>query len=135
MKLTQAIVVGLIVTMAPTLARAQEEDEDRRRDYMHRLHEDCEHGDEEACARLDEMREEWRERHRRREYEEWRRSQERPRDYDEDQNRRRFVPQADPKVALCLAIETNYNNCMRQHGGRQNECAAWVYELKTNKCF
>jgi hypothetical protein len=41
-------------------------------------------------------------------------------------------PVADPKVALCAAIETNYNNCLKhQHDG----CPAWVIELKANHCF
>ena len=39
---------------------------------------------------------------------------------------------ADPKVALCAAIENNYNNCLRhQHDG----CPAWVIELNANHCF
>ena len=134
MKSKLPVVVGLLLTMGVPLTRAQEEWEDRS-DHMRRLHEDCESGDDESCAHLREMREEWRERHRRREYEEWRREQERRGEYDDERNGEQFVPHTDPKVALCSAIETNYNNCARQRGGRQNECAAWVYELKANKCF
>jgi hypothetical protein len=130
------ILVGLALAMAaPIMANAQEEWRERRREYMDQLHSDCESGDGEACERLRHMREEWREEHRRREYEEWRRGQEGRGDYNEGRDRGQFVPQADPKVALCRAIETNYNNCLTQHGGRQNECAAWVYELKANHCF
>ena len=41
------------------------------------------------------------------------------------------APSADPKVARCLAIENNYNDCVRQ---RKN-CAGWLYELQANNCF
>jgi hypothetical protein len=86
---------------------------------MHELHEACENGDERACERLRHMRHEEHEERERREY--------------QDERGGGAPPQvADPKVALCAAIENNYNNCLRhQHDG----CPAWVIELNANHCF
>jgi hypothetical protein len=95
-----------------------------RREYIRELRRDCEDGDERACERLRHMRHEEQEERERREY----------------QGERGAPPPpivADPKVALCAAIETNYNNCVRQQSepGRHDGCGAWVIELKANHCF
>ena len=71
--------------------------------------------------------------------------------------------QAGPNVPLCFAIEKNYGDCLRKQSERrrhwehereemeewggdpwdhphrrpppEDDCAAWVYELKANGCF
>ena len=94
-----------------------EEDCERVR-RMRALHADCQNGDEQDCERLRHMWHEGREDHRWREH------------ADERGGAAPLV--ADPKVALCVGIENNYNNCLRhQHDG----CPAWVIELKANHCF
>ena len=96
---------------------------------MRELQMDCEAGDERACWRIRRMRREWRED--RRSYEDERgrdyppsperrwREDERDRGDAPPRNRERdkagAAPEVDPKVAICLAIETNYNNCVKQN--------------------
>ena len=117
MKTKLLLIAGLALAISAPLARAQ--DQGKRREYMHELHEACESGDERACERLRHMRHEEHEERERREY--------------QDERGGGAPPQvADPKVALCAAIENNYNNCLRhQHDG----CPAWVIELNANHCF
>ena len=119
MKTKLLIIAGLALAISAPLARAQEEWQGERREHMERLREACESGDDRACERLRHMRHEWREERERREYQGERGGGAAP-------------PVADPKVALCAAIENNYNNCLRhQHDG----CPAWVVQLKANHCF
>jgi hypothetical protein len=112
-------IVGLALAVSAPLARAQEEWQGERRERMERLREACENGDDRACEHLRHMRHEEREEREQREYQGERGGGAPP-------------PVADPKVALCAAIENNYNNCLKhQHDG----CPTWVVELKTNHCF
>lgn len=112
------IIVGLALALFAPSVRAQEGWQGERREHMERLREACESGDDQACERLGHMRHEEHEDHRWREH--------------EDERGSAPPPSADPKVALCAAIENNYNNCIRhQHDG----CPAWVVELKANHCF
>jgi len=122
MKTKLLLIAGLALAISAPLARAQEDGE--RREYMHELREACENGDERACERLRHMRHEEHEERERREYEGERGGGAPP-------------PVADPKVALCAAIENNYNNCVREQSGpgRHEGCGAWVIELKANHCF
>ena len=115
------LIAGLAVAFSAPLARAQ--DYGDRREYMHELRRDCEEGDERACERLRHMRHEQEERERR--------------EYPGERGERAPAPVGDPKVALCAAIENNYNNCIRQQSGpgRHEGCGAWVIELKANHCF
>jgi hypothetical protein len=118
MKTKLLIMAGLALAISAPLARAQEDWQGERRERMERLREACENGDDRACERLRNMRHEWREEHRGREH--------------EDEHGGAAPPVADPKVALCAAIENNYNNCLKhQHDG----CPAWVVQLKANHCF
>jgi len=111
------LIAGLALVISAPRARAQEEGE--RHEYMRELRGDCENGDERACERLRHMRHE--------EHEERERG-----DYQGERGGGAPPSVADPKVALCAAIENNYNNCLRhQHDG----CPAWVIELKANHCF
>ena len=66
--------VFALVGAAP-LAQAQDWDDrrDRRMEFMHRLGEACDRGDDRACGRLEHMRREMRERHEWREHDEDRR--------------------------------------------------------------
>jgi hypothetical protein len=116
------IIAGLALAISAPLASAQEWGD--RREYMHELRRDCEDGDDRACERLRHMRHEEREAQER---------EERRRDEDREERGRAAPPLAvDTKTAVCLAIENNYNNCLRQqHDG----CPAWVVELKANHCF
>ena len=121
MKTKLLLIAGLALTISATLARAQDEG---RREYMHELRVDCENGDDRACERLRHMRHEEREEREREEY--------------QGEPGRGAPPLvADPKVALCAAIENNYNNCVREQSGpgRHEGCGAWVIELKANHCF
>lgn len=117
MKTKLLLIAGLALAISAPLARAQDWEE--RRAYMHELRRDCEDGDDRACERLRHMR---REEHENRERQE----------YQGERGRAAPPPVADPKVALCVAIENNYNNCLKhQHDG----CPAWVIQLKANHCF
>jgi hypothetical protein len=121
MKTKLLIIAGLALAISAPLASAQEDWGEER---MRELRADCANGDDRACERLGHMR---------REHEE-REHGERERGERERGERRGDAPPpvADPKVALCAAIENNYNNCLRhQHDG----CPAWVVELKANHCF
>ena len=122
MKTKLLLIAGLALAISAPLARAQEEGD--RREYMHELHEACENGDERACERLRHMRHE--------EHEERERNE-----YQGERGWGAPPPVADPKVALCAAIENNYNNCVREQSGpgRHGDCGAWVIELKANHCF
>jgi hypothetical protein len=124
-KLFLIAALALLILAPP--ARAQEDEE--RRDYMHALRMDCESGDERACERLRHMRHEAQEERERQEYQRH--------EYQGERGAGAPPLVADPKVALCLAIETNYNNCVRQQSGpgRHEGCGAWVIELKANHCF
>jgi hypothetical protein len=121
MKTKLLLIAGLALANTAPLACAQEEWGEHRGEYMHKLRMDCESGDERACERLRHMRHEER------------RSEE---DRDE-RGRDAPPPVGDPKVALCAAIETNYNNCIREQSGpgRHEGCGAWVIQLKANHCF
>jgi hypothetical protein len=66
------IVAALALLGSAPLVHAQEDWGDQRREYMHRLREACDDGDERACWRLDQMRRAWRERHEWQERHEWR---------------------------------------------------------------
>ena len=135
------IIAGLALAIPAPLALAQEEWREHRGEYMHELRESCENGDESACERLRHIRElrmdcqrgdeedcerlehmlhEWREH--RRQYER-----------ESGPDRGDAPPPVDPKAALCFAIETNYNNCIKQRAA--GGCVAWVIELKANHCF
>jgi hypothetical protein len=117
MKLKLLLIAGLALAISAPLARAQEGGE--RREYMHELRRDCEDGDERACERLRHMRHE---EHEDREQHE----------YQGERGAGAAPPVADPKVAICAAIENDYNNCLKhQHDG----CPAWVVQLKANHCF
>ncbi|MGA9824507.1 MAG: hypothetical protein WBQ53_06625 [Methylocystis sp.] len=117
MKTKLLLIAGLALAISAPLARAQDEGE--RREYMHELRRDCESGDDGACERLRHMRHEG--------YEERERG-----GYQGERGGGAPPPVADPRVALCAAIENNYNNCLKhQHDG----CPAWVIELKANHCF
>ena len=111
------LIAGLALAISAPLARAQEWGE--RRECM----EDCagiaRTATSSACEQLRHMRHEEREEREQHEYQGERGGGAPP-------------PVADPKVALCAAIENNYNNCLKhQHDG----CPAWVIELKANHCF
>ena len=124
MKTKLLIIAGLALAISAPLASAQEDWGEHREERMHELRRDCESGDERACERLRHMRHEGREDQER---EDRRRHEDR-----EERGGGAPPPVADPKVALCAAIENNYNNCLRhQHDG----CPAWVIELKANHCF
>ncbi len=71
---------------------------------------DCESGDERACERLRHMRHE--------EHEERERGE-----YQGERGGGAPPPVADPRVALCAAIENNYNNCLRDNGTRHQMVA------------
>jgi hypothetical protein len=60
------------------------------------------------------------------------------------------VAQAAPNAPLCLAIQHNYNKCVRDQRRRDRyanawggphrrhhsqDCGAWIYQLKANHCF
>jgi len=126
MKTKLLIIAGLALAVSAPLASAQEDWGERREERMRELRMDCENGDDRACDRL---------RHMRHEHEEREREERRREEYREERGRAAPPPVADPKVALCVTIENNYNNCVRQHAGRTGECAAWVVELKANHCF
>jgi hypothetical protein len=137
------MIAGLALAISGSFASAQEEWEERGGEYMRALRmdcengdeqdcerlrhiqalrRDCENGDEEDCERLRHIWHEWREHRRWREHE----------DEHVDERGGAAPLVADPKVATCVAIENNYNNCIRhQHDG----CPAWVVELKANHCF
>lgn len=57
------IVAFLALVSSAPLVQAQEEWGGGRREFMHRLHEACDDGDDRACWRLEHMRREWREQH------------------------------------------------------------------------
>ncbi len=114
MKTKLFLLASAVLALSAPLARAQ--DWEGGRGDWRELREDCENGDERACHRL---------RHMRREHEE--------REGGGYEGGR--APGVDPKVATCAAIETNYNNCVRQQRGNSAACAAWVVELKNNRCF
>ncbi len=119
------IIAVLALAVSAPVARAQEERGERGEEYMRGLRMDCESGDERACERL---------RHMRREEREDRRWDEREHEHD----RGEVPPPVNPKVALCVAIENNYNNCVREQQARQGHqdgCVAWVVQLKANHCF
>ena len=64
-----AAVIG--VACSAVTARAQEDWREERHEHMERLHRACEAGDERACWRLREMRQEGREREEQRERHDW----------------------------------------------------------------
>jgi Ni/Co efflux regulator RcnB len=128
MKAKLLLIAGAALALSAPLAKAQEDWGEGRRERWRALREDCENGDDEACMRLRHMRRE----HEEREEQERREERWRERQEDRERGERAPTPSVDPKVATCLAIETNYNNCLRQqHDG----CPAWVVQLKANHCF
>jgi hypothetical protein len=138
---TKGWMIGVLaLAISAPVARAQEEWGERRGEYMRELRIDCDSGDERACERLRRLRHEWREdrgwdEHELREDRGW---HEREHEHDEQRDRSERPTPTDPKVALCLAIENNYNNCIKQQQarqGQQNGCVAWVVQLKANHCF
>jgi hypothetical protein len=147
MKTKLLIVAGLALAISAPMARAQEDWGERRWQHMRQLRMDCEDGSELACERLREMTHEWREDRRLYEYERDRdyppsperrwREEERDRGdapwRDREGYRGNAAPGIDPNVAICLAIETNYNNCVKQN--QAGGCAAWLIQLKANHCF
>ena len=79
-KILAAAAIG-VACSAATTARAQEDWREERHEHVERLRRACEAGDERACGRLQEMREEWREREERRE---WREERREWREHDRD---------------------------------------------------
>ena len=122
MKTKLLLFASAALALSAPLARAQ--DWEGGGGGWRELREDCENGDEGACHRLRHMRRE----HEEREGGGWR-------EHDGGGYGGGRAPGVDPKVATCAAIETNYNNCVRQQRGNSAACAAWVVELKANRCF
>jgi len=145
-----AALLGVALALMTTTTTSAQEERGGRGGYMRQLEWDCDNGDDDACERARSFRRHRREEHEWREQEQGDRFREPPmrrrddwreREPEERRDHRQTfpsAPQVDPKVATCLAIETNYNNCVKQQQGKpghQNDCVPWVVQLKANHCF
>ena len=124
-KLSLFFVIAALVI--PAAGRAQEGWYGGRHEYFERLRVACEYGDDRACWRLRQMREE----RRAREYGDWGERRGGGPAYG-------AAPNVNNKAAVCATIRNNFNNCVaRQQSsrGQHIDCKVWPLQLSANGCL
>ena len=116
-KLSLIFVAALLI---PAAGRAQEWGGGRH-EYFEQLREACDYGDENACWRLQQLRE-----------------QRRARQWGGQGGQGYVVPPVNNKAAVCAAIRNNFNNCVAQQQSqpwRNINCNAWPLQLSASGCL
>ena len=93
-----------------------------RHEYFEQLREACDYGDQNACWRLQQLRE-----------------QRRARQWGGQGGGQGYaVPPVNNKAAVCTTLRMNFNNCVAQQQSqpwRNINCNAWPVQLSANGCL
>ena len=119
-KLSRVILAAAL--LIPAAGRAQEWGGGGRHQYFEQLRQACDYGDENACWRLQQLREQRRAR-------QW---------GGQGGGQGYVVPPANNKAAVCTALRMNFNNCVAQQQSqpwRNINCNAWPVQLSASGCL
>ncbi len=123
MRAKLSLVIVAAALLIPAAGRAQEWGGGGRHQYFEQLREACDYGDENACWRLQQLRE-----------------QRRARQWGGQGGGQGYVvvPPGNNKAALCTTLRANFNNCVAQQQSqpwRNINCNAWPVQLSASGCL